>query len=639
MTYGPTSTAPSPTASVLAYNGKGEPRLWWNSGLRVNPAGMPRIPKILVDLETPEGLTASVLFPTGKKRVLVDDPGRELVIEHFGLAYGSQLGETLAVHLITEQRSDGTVVVEVIPSSGPCDPKVPFSWRGGLRVRKVRVRIATPGWDSTPIDMGPAGDGYLGIGNSFAVRFVCFLKGNATAKLEADRLARYADLTLPDPFPGLGPGEHVLPRTTLGRQDGLQAAPQYGPLHFDTKTKNGYEGAGNGVFPIHGWENSEASARTFAEDVTRILSRAQFARVHRDTGEPIFPHEWPKVGRYVLDDGRWSVDPWNWGSVQGGVVAMYGWSRGSNPQVRDINPGPSAARGEVLGYEGHNAAHLVRVRRLVPAWYQTRRWAARLGIRWNGVDVATSWDLQELTAKATNAHGQGGEYLREFAWINGSVADWLSITPPGDERDFVMAWRAQALKYRSRITLVNGFPRDGRVTVDQQGNIGGSDNGVPWQEGLPLECGAAAWFQLGLDGSGLFDLWTAGGGATPDVDHPRLEWLMGEGLRQGIENPLMPLQQRNPPNYPGVSFNGIPQNPIRHRTNGGSYGMPGQPWGHAIHDYTHLALLARVTGNKTASQAMAMKIGPAYANFAGLFASWRAQPNGWNVIAAAYLKP
>lgn len=616
--------------AVLAFDGAGQPRIVWDSGLRVGT--LPRAPKILVDLETPEGLTASVLFPTGISRVLVDDPGRELVTEHFGLAYGAQLGETIAVHLITEQRSDGNVVVEIVPSSGPCDPKVPFSWRGAIRIRKIRARIATPGWDSTPYNMGAPGDGYLGRGNAFAVRFVCFAKGSATHKLEADRLASYADLVMPDPYPGLGPGEHWVPRTNMGRQDALKAAPQVGPLHFDTQATEGYEGAGAGIFPLHGWENSEAAARTYGDDVTRILARQAIARVHRKTGEPILPHEWTKVGRYILDDGRWSVDPWNWGSVQGGVVAMYGYSRDTSPNPREINPGPSSGRVLVLKYEGHNGAHLARYRRVVPAWYQLRRFSARLAIRWGGVDVATSWDIQELVGKVANAHGQGGEYMRELAWISGSVADWLSITPPGLERDFVMAWRALALEYQSKVCLPNGFPRDGRGT-----KTGGSDNGIPWQEGLPLECGAAAWFQLGLWGSGFFDLWTAGGGATADVDDARCAWIMGEGLRQGIENPAMPLQQRNPPNYPGVSFNGIPQNPIRHRTAGGSYGMPGQTWGHAIHDYTHLALLARVTGNKAAAQAMAMKIGPAYPTFAALAASWRAAPNGWNVIAAAHL--
>lgn len=652
MSYGPTT---NPTPSVLAFDGQGKPRLYWDNGLRKTTAALPRIAKLLVDVETPEGETASAMFPSGRARRLVTDPGRELVLEHWAQLVGQVLGATSGAHLITEQRSDGLVRCELIVSQGVCDPKVANSWRGCLRFKKFRVRVLTPGWESTTIALGAPVDGYFGAGQAFAISFVLFQPSVAGAKLAAERLAQLADLELPDPFPGIGPGEHVLPRSLNSRQDPLNAGPRVGPLHFDSAETKGWAEGGDQLYPVPGYECSPAAARSYVANVTRVLSRQGCARVHPLDGHTIQHHEWPnpgKFGSYRPYDNRWAVDPWNWAGLAGSLVAMFGWNRGSQPQgtpqFRELNPGPSSTRQLVTDYKGHDVAHNGRVRAIaVPAWYFARSWAARKLIEWNAHDLMHGYTLAEIVvrlAAAQNSPAGGlGEYLREIAWLQGGVADLLSVLGENDDdRPYVNAWVDMLVRLQSREMPSNGFLRQGRPP--------NSDNGVPYAEGLPREYAACAWFQLGIWAPCFFDAYTASGGPRPDVDAQRFEWLMSAGLLQGLDNPALPLRNGSPPNYLGVALQQAPGSqvfvtcdPISVATVSNSYGSPGSGYGHAIHDWTHLALWRRAAvaaGNANAvarAGQLALKIGPRFPSLPAAIASWRSKPDPWNVLAAAYL--
>lgn len=649
MTYGPTTT---PTPSPIAFDGAGRPRLWWDCGLPKDPTKIPKIPKLLVDLETPEGESASAFFPSGVLRRLVVDEGRELVAEHFAVLRGELLGPTLGVHLFTEQRSDGLVACELVGNNGTCNPQIRNSWPGCVRFRKIRARILSPGWAAVGLDLGAVGDFYFGIATAFSRRFVLYQTADVGARARAERLLAHADLELPNPFPGLGPGEHVLPRCLEHRWDHLYDDPvRNGPQHPDTTTKNGYAQAGDRIWPVGGIEGSEAAARQYALDVNRVLSRHGVARVHSKTGRTIKASDWPahKLGGYVQFDNRWSVDDWNWPGMTGTVVGMFGWDRGPNPSSwklpREVNPGPSASRQRVLEYEPHDRAHLVRVGAIaVPAWFQTRSFAARLLIEWTAHDTLTAWPIWDLIPQADAAEqnpGRGGEYARAIGWAYGSVANLLSITPPGPERSLLLAWRFHALRWQTASVLANGFPRNGLPP--------NSDNGEPWQQGLPVDCGACVWFQIALWAAGLFDLWTAGGGPIDGLDASRFEWILSEALLQGLDNPSMPLRDGSPPNYVGVTRAiGPGANPVDaevpciDRSTTGTFGTAGAGTGHAIHDWTHLALWKRcgvdpARGADHRAPDLATKVAGGAPSIEALKAAWRAKPDPWNAIAAAYL--
>ena len=653
MTYGPTET---PTACPIAFRGDGSPRLYWDCGVPANPRKeLPPIPKMLLELTTAEGLTASAQFPSGKARRLVVDEGRELVLEHWATLQGASLNTSVGAHVFTEQRGDGLVVVEVVPSNGACNPQVANSWRGGIRFSKIRLRILSEGVLSTGIDLGAPGDCYLGIGSAFARRFVLYPSGDPDAQRRAIALANLADLSIPNPFPGLGAGAHVLTQRIEGRQNPLwNNVATVGPLRFDSITMNGYGQGGAQVWTIPGYEISESAARSYAADVTRIMSRGHLARVRSDNGRPIRPEEWPNhAAHYGLFDNRWSVDPWNWPGMAGSLVGMYGWNRGnaspSLQQPREVNPSTasSQARDLVLAYQPHDAAHLCRVRVVSSAaWFLCRSWAARLLIEWTANDVLSSWTtwaLQAKVAAAEAAPGKGAEYARELAWMAGAVADELAVSSDFSERERMQAWRALFLRYVSASCLPNGFLRSG---------IGPeSDNGVPWQEGLPSWASAAAWFQVALACCGISDLWIAGdSAATRAISPERLEWLLSEALLQAFDNRACPLAAGSQPrDYYGPARSPTPgalpteaEVPVVDGTPGGSYGS-GQGSGHAIHDWANLAAWRRAwTGaraTKPTPEQLAVRVGwAAGMTLDQLRQAWIAKPDAWNVAAIAYLR-
>ena len=619
MTYGPTA---SPTPSPLAFDGYGKPVLFWQNGLSTGQ--LPRVPKIMVDLETQDGATASVLLPGGVHRVLVDDPGKEYVVEHHGVMYGPALGATLGVYLVTEQRSDGLVSCEVVVHNGIVDPKVSGSWRGCLRFKKIRVRVITTGWSSTVIDTGAPGDWYFGTRVGFTRRFVCFPTGDVVRQAAAQKLLNYADLLLPDPLPCVGAGRHQLPRLMGSRAEPLwNNVPPNGPLVPDTLTTNGYESGGAGINPIGGFEGSEAAAKTYGADVTRILSRHGCALADKRTGEPVWPELWPALGTYGLFDSRYSVDPWNWAGMAGTLVGMFGWNRQYQSAPREINPGPCTARVLALAYQPHNGEHLQRVTcRALPAWQQLRSWGARWLLRMSACDVMNSWPLHgtlgQRLSYARQHPGLGGDYIRFQAWIGEAVAASLSITHISQERDRYLDWREAYLEYLSLIPLSNGFARSGTGTAS-----GGSDNGVPWQEGLPVEYGACAVFQLSFWANTVYNLWV--NGPTPAaVSTARYHWMLSEGERQIRFK--MPLTNGSPRTYVGVTKNGAVENPIYVGSTTLTY------TGHANHDHHALALAWKATGDQALKQGI-FGMGQPFSSPAAQLAAMRANPDAWKALA------
>jgi len=631
MTYGPTS---SPTASPLAFDANGAPLLFWDNGLPVG--NLPRVPKILIDVETQEGATASVLLPSAVRRVLVRDSGREQVEEHHGVMTGLDLGANLGVYMSTEARSDGLVACEVVVHNGIVDVAAIKPWAGCLRFRKIRIRVVTPGWETTVIDTGAPGDCYFGIRVAFTRRFVCYPTGNAAARDAANRLAAYADLALPDPFPCSGPGGHVIPRLLPSRAEPLwNNVPANGPFVPDTLTTNGYESGGAGINPIGGFEGSENAARSYGGDLTRIMSRHGCALAHKRTGEPVWPEDWSHVGTYGLFDNRYSVDPWNWAGMAGTIVGAFGWDRTGHytlPFAREVNPGPCAAKALALSYQPHNGEHLQRVTgRADPAWRQLRSWAARWLLRMNSADVLNSWPLHgklgQMLAGARNAPGKANtDYLRFQAWLGEAVAAALAICSPGPERARFLAWREAYLEYVSLIMLPNGFGHTGSGYWDAaQGKYSGSDNGVPWQEGLPIEYGACAVFQLSFHVTMVHDLWVNG---PPPAAVPiaRYHWMLSEGERQIRFK--MPLVGGSPRTYVGVTRLGIPEDPLSAGSTTLTY------TGHANHDHHALALAAKVTGDLALKHGI-FGMGAPYASPAAQLAAMRAAPQAWNALPIA----
>ena len=619
--YGPTQTR---TNSPLAFDRDGDSSLYWATGLA--PGTLPRVPKIMVDLETQEGATASVLLPGGIRRVLVDEPGIEHVEEHHGVMYGPALGATLGVYLVTEQRADGLISCEVVVHNGVVDPKTAGSWRGCLRFKKIRVRVVTPGWSSTVIDTGAPGDWYFPARVGFARRFVCFPTGNAAKGAAAIRLLNRADLVLPDPMPFVGSGGHSLPRLRATRHEPLwNNVPANGPLVPDTLTTNGYESGGAGINPIGGWEGSEAAARSYGDDVTRVMSRHGCALADKRTGEPVWPDQWPATGVYGLFDNRYSVDPWNWAGMAGTIVGMFGWNRQYQSSPREINPGPCSARAQANAYQPHNGEHLQRVTcRALAAWQQLRSWSARWLLRMSACDVLNSWPvhgtLGQRLSYARQNPGRGGDYLRFQAWIGEAVASALSTTQPGLERDRYLAWRGGFLELLSLIPLSNGFARAGTGTA-----TGGSDNGVPWQEGLPVEYGACAVFQLTFWVNTVYDLWV-NGPPPPNVSTARYHWMLSEGLRQIRFK--MPLVNGSPRVYVGVTKLGVPEDPISVGSTSLNY------TGHANHEHHGLALAFKETGDRMLKEGI-FGLGQPFSSPTVQLAAMRANPNAWSALPIA----
>jgi hypothetical protein len=525
---------------------------------------------------------------------------------------------------VTEQRSDGLVACEVVVHNGTVDPKVAGSWKGCLRFKKIRVRVITAEWSSTVIDTGAPGDWYFPTRVAFARRFVCYPTGNATLQAAANRLLARADLLLPDPMPCVGAGRHQLPRLMASRAEPLwNNVPANGPLVPDTLTTNGYESGGAGINPIGGFEGSEAAAKTYGDDVTRIMSRHGCALADKRTGEPVWPEQWPALGVYGLFDSRYSVDPWNWAGMTGTIVGMFGWNRQYQSAPREINPGPCAARAQANAYQPHNGEHLQRVTgRALPAWQQLRSWSARWLLRMSACDVLNSWPvhgtLGQRLSYARQYPGRGGDYLRFQAWIGEAVAAWGSITPPGPERDRFLEWRGDYLEYLSLIPLSNGFARTGT------GNAGGgSDNGVPWQEGLPLEYGACAVFQLSFWVNTVHNLWV-NGPASGVVTQPRYEWMLSEGERQIRFK--MPLVNGSPRTYVGVTKLGIAEDPLTTGSTTLTYTS------HANHDHHALALAFKATGDRTLKSGI-FGLGQPFSTPAAQLAAFRANPDAWKALA------
>jgi hypothetical protein len=614
LAYGPTTV---PTASPLAYDELGKPIVWWDCGLPIGTLPS-RQPRIIVELFTPDGFSVSALFPSTRARVLVDDPGREIVIEYVAALEG-QHGPILTAWLIAERRSDGLIACELILANG----NVP--WRGCIRFLRIGVRVVTAGWASTPIsmDMAPAGDWYWGIRTALSCRFVCYEPSIAGRIQAAHDLHFRAGLTIPSPVPCLGAGRHSLPRLLNHRQDPLGGAPILGPFVYDSVVQNGFDSGGKGIECIGGWEGSEAAALSYAADVPRIMARHGVALVDPASGEPYWPERWQAHFEYHLQDDRYVVDSWNWASVQGTIVGEFGWVRGGQP--RELNPGPCLARPLVLAYQPHNAEHLARVSsRALPAWQLCRSWAARWLMRMNACDVMTSWDLHGSATKFSlasrlawaRAHpARGGEYLREQAWPGDAVAAALSITASGNERDRYLAWREAFLEYLCLICMRNGFARDGQGPQ--------SDNGVPWLHGLPRGYGAAAVFQLAFWVNAVYDLWVNGPPPVA-VDITQRDWMLTRGEEE--IRFLMPLLQGSPREYVGVSHNHIIEEPLSIGSLTTSYSS------HYQHDHHALALAYKAIGSRRWKTAM-WGLGTPYASAIAQLTAWEASPGPWTALA------
>lgn len=603
-----------PTRSVLAYDDHGVPCSFWECGL---PTGkVTELPPFTVEIPLQGGGAARASFPSAIKRVHVDDPQRERVTEYFDVAKKpARLGvgkrkPVCGVHVFAEERSDGFVGVEVIVNTGTLDPGVPGSWPGAVRFKDILIALPA-GWTRTGGSFGPPGDWYSGPRCLIARRmaFVPVSAGSVAYGNALKWLAR-ADLKVSG-HSSLGPARHKLPELKSFRHQPMHGGVSAGPLMTDQTSFIGGEVSGYLIAPLGGWEGSTGAARTYGDDVHRTLAGHPCAAFHMKSGEPILPHEWAHVEGYPMTDGYLRYNPQSGQHPDpGSLVGTFGWAlQAGGP--REFNPGPSTSASTVNAIQKKDGAHLIRaIQVLTAAWWQTRSWSARLVLRMIAADVATSQIL-----KGSN------QYLREQGWTRKAIATAIALLPPGNERNFYMNERDQALRHLSDTILINGWARSGFFP--------NSDNGEPWAMGLPAwDTSAAAW-QLALYMDGLFDMLRCG--PLTSITKPRADWLLTEALSNLIDGPLM--QKGSPPTHVAVTDSGIPAMPVKLGTADRAYDH------HFVHDWHSLTLAWLWTGD-VRFKALVEKVGNPQRDLWKLKAFWGTsvdQQPEFSAVPRAYL--
>lgn len=604
MSYGPTTV---PSRSPLAYDETGKPVVFWDCGLLAGK--ITTAPKFDVVMDLPGGGTARASFPSRKQRLLVDDPGKERVVEHWAVAKTRWLARpVVGVHVFTEERGDGFVGVEVIVNAGTLDPAKPNSWPGAVRFNDIRV-VLPSGWSRKGGTFGPPGDWYVGPRGMMTRRFA-LLPTNANAAVQANASAWLALAGLvANGHPCLGAGRHKIPLAKAYRHQPLQGGKGAGPISTDRPSDGGGMVSGYGIIPLGGWEGSAGAARSYANDVWRVLSGHPCAAFHVATGEPILPSQWANPRGYPLTDGYLGYDYWNKQDLAGSLVGVFGWDKNA-PWPKEFNPGPSNSRAAILAIQKHDGAHLIRALHvLIAAWYYTRSWSAWLELRMIAIDVATSGVLLG-----------SNQYLRERAWTQKAIATGIAIQGPGAERTYLLTHRDAALAQLSMSILPNGWARAGAYP--------NSDNGEPWAMGMPTEYATAAAWQLGLYVDGTYDLLRCG--PLTAITKPRADWLLTEALASMIVGPL--TQNGSPPVHAGVIKSGKAEVPVVR-------GVGRAHDGHSIHEWHAIALAWKWTGD-VKFRYMLERIGTPARNLTQLQAHWLGpndQAPEWSCVPKAVI--
>ena len=608
--YGPTTT---PTPSVLAYDDKGKACSWWDCGLQKGQ--LTELPKFDVVVDLHDVGPASASFPSQRRRVRVDDPQRERVTEHWAHARTRETNTlALGVHVFAEERADGFVGLEIVVDAGTLDPAQPSSWPGALRFNDIRL-VLPEEWIQVRGAFGPAGDWYVGPRGLIYRRFALVRKDAALAvHANASAWTVRAGLHV-DGHASLGPARHKIPVTKNSRHQRLQRGTGAGPILTDRNSTGGDMVSGYGIVPLGGWEGSANAAKSYADDVWRVLSGHPCAAFHVATGDPILPHEWAKPHAFPLTNGYLRYDDWNAKDLAGSLVGTFGWSRNA-PGPKELNPGASSSRAAILAIEKHDGAHLIRALHvLTAAWWYARSFAAGLALRMIACDVVTSQVLNG-----------SNQYLREQGWTRKALATVIALLPPGSERDFYLQQREAALLRLSETILPNGWARAGAVRVEQDGSFSGSDNGEPWRMGMPTEYACAAAWQLSLYCDGLFDLLRCG--PLTAISKARADWLLTEALAKMIDGPL--THNGSPPVHAGVVKSGKAEIPVVR-------GIGRSHDGHSIHEW-HALTLAWLWTGEPRFRALLEKIGTPARSMAKLRAHWcspQDQAPEWSALPKA----
>lgn len=634
MSYGPRS---SPTNSPLVFNGDGSPIVYWDSGLAASTAPLVQAPAMVFELDLPDGTVARAAFPSSVRRVLVDDPGRERVTMHWGKVVRSALlGLRRKVcggaHLFTEERSDGLIVLELVPSFGQIDPAVHFSHVGAVRYRGARLKVLDPAWRiagyGSQYDLCQSGDHYAPSRSWTSVRLVLYRSADTTGMTRATELLNRISLSLPASGAIVAPDLVEYPRTSYQPQQPIPNATAHGPvprvgmLYYDrddesdpNKLPKGAPDAPAGwrVEPMRAWQANEVAAKAAANDVPRLLAGHPVATFDLNTGEPVYSERWPQRGEYALTGQRVRFDPWVT-PASGTLVTEQGWA--TTASNREFNPGPCASKAQAMLYtEPYDEAHQSRIlATLFSAWSLTRLWAAWLAMRTIAADVLTSWTLYgrpwnqywkafSLGTSLTNARaypGRGGvHYLRERGWGPFfSTACALEIEAPGPDRDRLLGYRAALLELKDLACLPSGVDHLGWAQTSQ---FAGHYNDVPWsQHGIPREYQVASVFQVAIESASLHGLLESG---------PRTPSSSGcvrriiDAARSLYDNPANPLVNGSPQYYVCTGLNGVPEMPIR---------RGGNQLAHAsvIHGYDHLARATLLSGDRRWIDQVALRLGP-----------------------------
>lgn len=565
-TYGPTAT---PTLSPLAYGPDGVACVWWECGLQ--PGKITDCPPFTIEIPIKDGGVARASFPASVQRPLVNAIDRERVAEHWAVAtLPARLGvgprrKVCGIHAFVEERSDGFVGVEIVVNFGTLDPAKPGSWPGAVRFSDIRV-VLPKGWTRQGGTFGPAGDWY-GPPRGWTSRRMAFVGPGGNAANASGWLG-HAGLQV-DGHPCLGPARHKMPKMKDSRHNPLGAGIGAGPFLSDTTYPGGDEVSGKGIVPEGGWEGSTAAARSYSDDVRRVLSGHPIAAFHVKTGEPIWPVEWLTPKGFPMTNGylRCNKASGNLPPI-GSLVRTFGWDQlESGP--KELNPGPSASRYTMNSIQPKDGAHYIRfIQACSGAWYSTRSFAARLGMHMAAIHVASSGIM----------HGSN-MFLREF-WTLKSLACAIAILPPGQERDDMLDERDLALKRLSDTIHANGWERAGAYP--------NSDNGEPWAMGMPHEYATAAAWQLAFYVDALYCALTVA--PVVSITPERATWLLTEAISKMVDSPLM--VNGSPPTHVGVIKGGVVEMPVHTGTADRAYDN------HSNHDAHALKLCKLWTGDK-----------------------------------------
>jgi hypothetical protein len=458
-------------------------------------------------------------------------------------------GETslLGVHLFTERRADGVILLSVAVSNAAFDPSATVGFPGGLYYRELRLDVERGTLLPDVVRKGEraetrslvlaSGSHYFPPRAHFNRRFAwipspLFGADGWTAKGRAALELR--GLTLPGQLANYGPAKLTLPRVNLAAVEitaaqklaALRGALASGtmPLNAGPFSPLGYAVAGavggEGIEFMPGWDATRSGVllRRLQHDLE--MERHPVAWYDARTGDPV--QNLPASILYELPRGlnKVTVLPW---TVN---VPANPWD--DSRTIKDWNSGTCLYRDALLEYAAHDGQHLVRATRNgEAAWWLSRDWLSRLDLEMTATDARYAWTIAKM--KSIDYPSLG----REFGWVANACAIDVAASCGLTNRSFKLDHARVAQELAGRVAMPSGVTQ--RLVM---GWFWGSPD--PWlNNGVPFNCDVAQWvLEPPIVGHGLLGL----SRAAPCAASARAQWVITQSARSAYLNDQIKTQ-------------------------------------------------------------------------------------------------